>query len=351
MLAVLTLIWLTAISGGEVRSAEQPPAGSPPGEERITVSYVSLRNRTGSSSAEDFYGGTRDKIRTGTCEVAFAPIWGLEDLAQSAPFYIPDEKSELGAIKEKSVVQFWSAFDAAGGEQGNIIVYIHGYKVDFGKSCRRAAIFQRALGLQDRLLLITWPADGNMLKYTWDEADLVWSVPHITRILKRVVQRFGQDRVNIVAHSLGARGAMQALVNMACPRPAAPLINELILLAPDIDTDIFRQELSGFRQLVQRITVYVSENDKALGLSQDVHGYPRLGQAGDHLAVFDSVETIDLSDIGKRRFSGHLYHLFNPAIIADLTRLIHTGEAAGQRPDLERSMHKGLPFWRMVPSE
>ena len=63
------------------------------------------------------------------------------------------------------------------GDNGNVVIYIHGYKIDFEKSCRRSAVFQRALGLQDRLLLFSWPADGNMLKYTWDEADLIWSVP------------------------------------------------------------------------------------------------------------------------------------------------------------------------------
>jgi len=134
---------------------------------------------------------------------------------------------------------------------------------------------------------------------------------------------------------------------MAYRDSAASILNELVLIAPDIDTDIFRQELPLVRKTATRITVYASDNDKALKLSHEVHGYPRLGLAGEHLAVLDGVETIDISHVGTRRFSGHIYHLFNPDVIEDLTQLLHTGKPADQRPALETVENNGLPYWRL----
>ena len=79
-----------------------------------------------------------------------------------------------------------------------------------------------------------------------------------------------------------------------------------------------------------------------------MHGYPRLGMAGEHLTVLEGVETIDISLVGTRRFSGHIYHLFNPEVIDDLTQLLHTGEPAAQRPGLETVESNGLPYWRLA---
>jgi esterase/lipase superfamily enzyme len=319
---------------------------------QIPVWFVTMRNQTGSAGLEDGFGGVRGKMRGGVCTVSFSPIPALEEVARAAPFYVPDGKLELTEIREMPVIRLVEEITALPpGGKGNIVVYIHGYNIGFGKSCRRAATFQRILGPEDRLLLVSWPADGQLLKYTWDESDLVWSVPHIAQILKAITRRAGSDPVDVVAHSLGARGAVMALSRLSCRKPGAPLINELVLVAPDIDTDVFRQELPAVRRLTRRVTIYVSANDKALKLSRDVHGYPRLGEAGEQLSVFNGVETIDLSLLGTRRFSGHLYHLFNPAVIQDLTRLLHTGKPAAQRPGLHPAEKDGRPYWRMVPEE
>jgi len=315
----------------------------------IAVPYVTLRNRTDSARPPEYFGGSRGQSSAGICTVSFSPIWGLDGIAESAPFYIPDESIELTGLEEVKLDRLFTAISQFPQmNNGNIVIYIHGYKIDFDKSCRRSALFQRALGLHDRLLLFSWPADGNMLKYTWDEADLVWSVPHIAQFIKEVVSRAGKRKVDVVAHSLGGRGAVQALARLAYNTSAPPILNELVLIAPDIDTDIFRQELPVIKSAVNRVTVYVSENDKALQLSHEVHGYPRLGEAGDNLTVLEGVETIDISGIGKRRMSGHLYHLFNQEVIEDLRQLLHTGQGASQRPSLKTANHENLPYWQMV---
>jgi len=315
----------------------------------FSVPFVTLRNRTGSSSPAEYFGGERGEPTAGVCTVAFSPIRALEGIAEAAPFYLPDEKIELAAIRETPLEDLFSGVESfLHGDGGAVVVYIHGYKIDFETSCRRGAIFQRALGPQNRIVLFSWPADSNALKYTWDEADLMWSVPYLARFVDEIVKRAGKGRVDVVAHSLGARGAALALARMAYREPAASILNELVLVAPDIDTDIFRQELPLFRKAARRITVYASEKDKALKVSHEVHGYPRLGMAGEYLAVLEGVETIDVSPIETRRFSGHIYHLFNPEVTGDLTRLLRTGEPAGERPGLQALESDGLPFWRLV---
>ena len=341
-----------------VLAAEQP---HPPGEEkdvmerkteRVSVPFVTLRNRTGDTTPANYYGGSRGSLEAGVCTVSFSPLRGLEDIAETVPFYIPDEKIEVASIKEASLTQLERGIESLPAKaRANLVLYLHGYQLDSAKSCRRGALLQRALGLAERLLLFSWPADGNMLKYTWDEADLVWSVPHIATFLERIVSISGAGSVDVVAHSLGARGIVQALIRLSYRNSGRMILNELVLIAPDIDTDMFRQELTQLKSVVRRVTVYVSENDKALKLSQEVHGYPRLGQGGEHLAIFTDVESIDISGIGLRRFSGHIYHLFNPEVINDLTELLKTGKPAAERSRLKAAQKEGLDYWLLQSEE
>lgn len=336
--------------------AEEGPAQAPGAEgpitERVSVLYATVRDRTGSKSLEEFYGGARDRLRTGVCAMAFTPIPSLQGIADSFSFYIPNQWERIEAISEFSEQQFWDEI-AAGRvrDGGNVVVYVHGYNISFEKSCRNAALFQRALGLQDRLVLFSWPADGNVLNYTLDEADLEWSVGPLEYGLKELVERLGPGQADVVAHSLGARGVVRALSRIGCGGVSGPLLDELVLMAPDIDTAIFQQELPTLRPLAKRITLYASENDRALWLSHEVHGYPRLGEAGEQLMLMEGVETIDVSAVGLQRISGHLYHLFNPAVTADLERLLHTGNPAGERPGLEAAQLDGKPYWRMLPAD
>ncbi len=316
-------------------------------ENTATIPFVTLRNK---DVARGTFGGQRGPIHAGTCVVSFSPIRVLEDLADSAPFYIPDEKVETVEINDFSVSDLVSGIEtSAKTEGGSTVVYVHGYNIDFDKGCRHSAVLQRSLGLHDRLLLFSWPADGNVFKYTWDEADLVWSVPYMADFLKDLARRTGPGGTDIVAHSLGARGAFQALTRIAWQNQDTTLFEELVLIAPDIDVDTFRHDLPLLKKIVNRITIYVSENDKALKLSREVHGYPRLGEAGASLTTFAGVETIDISLISLQRISGHVYHLSNKAVIDDLGLLLRANTPADDRPGLERRKQAGITYWQMMP--
>lgn len=320
--------------------------------EHVAVWYVTIRNRETQRSAGDIYGGLRGERHMGICSVTFTQIPALEDIADSAPFYIPDERMELQHVNESTRNRFWEEIDAfARNNDGKIVFYIHGYNVGFEKSCRRAAILQRSLNPRHRLLLFSWPADGNLLSYTRDEADLVWSVPQLADLLQKLAQYVGPERLDVVAHSLGTRGVVMALSRMVCKPSITPLINELILVAPDIDRDHFLDVWPRIRPLVRRTTLYTSENDRALRASHEAHGYPRLGEAGEHLTVLAGIETIDVSPVGKRRFSGHIYHLYHPAVAADLQILLNTGRPADGRANLQRAKHQGVSYWLLEPKD
>ncbi len=316
----------------------------------VSVLYATLRKHEATKQPEKYYGDSRGELNTGICNMEFKPVNGLKTLADSVPFYIPDRIRSLRKIVEFPQEEFWKRLEASvARDNGNLVFYIHGYNIGFEKACIRAATFQRALSLHGRMLLFSWPANGNLLTYTHDEADLAWSVYHLENFLTQLSQRFGSSRINLVAHSLGGRGVLEALSRMGYSNPSKQLFNELILIAPDVDSQIFRQRLPKLRPLVRRITLYASESDNALKLSHEIHGSNRLGEAGKMLTVDASIETIDVSALNARTVSGHIYHLHNSMVIADIKQLIDEGKGAGQRSALEEKSLHGVRFWNLNP--
>ncbi len=330
---------------GEDKSANSKALGED-GSQR-TVAFITLRNKTGNSKATKFFGDDRSIRRAGHCILSRTPLKALQPIAENAPFYIPDDVVVLDGIKENSLEDFWRDLDQTRGNRRPVL-YTHGYFIDFERGCKRASIFQASQGLAGRFLLFSWPSDGAILNYTRDESDLYWSVAPLAQTLTDMVGRFGAGGFDVTAHSLGTRGVFLALVQMASSEQATkPLINNLVLLAADIDIGMFIQHLPRIRPLARNITIYVSANDTPLALSRQVHGYPRLGESGSHLDGLTGVDIIDLSEIPVRYLSGHLYHLYNDIITKDLAQLLDHGQSASQRSNLKQT---GENYWLLQPN-
>jgi esterase/lipase superfamily enzyme len=263
---------------------------------------------------------------------------------------VPDTNRNVDTIREFPEARLWKAFAEASksSSQHSVVLYVHGYNIDFVKGCRRASIFQTALDRQQRLLFFSWPSDGNLTSYTHDEADIEWSQSYLESVINRLTRIYGPGRVNIIAHSLGSRGVLRAL-QLISRSNGKGIINELVFLAPDIDTDVFRAVFPDIKKVARRITLYASVNDNPLRLSHEVHGYPRLGEAGENLLVMQGLDTIDVSISGGREVTGHLYHLYNDRVRADLGMLLRTNTAADKRPFLKKHVKDGLPFWLLMP--
>jgi esterase/lipase superfamily enzyme len=339
LLVALSLFAYAPGANSETRSAVANAEGVEVDANEVlsqSVPFLTLRNKTGSDDASEYFGGERSALQAGYCELSRTPINSLKSIAEKAPFYIPDEIVELDSIRESSVEDLWQAMQGTANSQAPVL-YMHGFYISHERGCKRASILKQSLGLEGRFVLFSWPSAGAILDYTQDEADLYWSVAPLRGVLSDMVGRFGKGNANIVAHSLGTRGVMLALVLLAQAQlDDKPLFNQVVLIAPDIDVGIFEQYLPMIRPLAHNMTVYVSGNDSPLALSRQVHGHPRLGEAGEHLEGLNGVEIIDLSDIPIRVPSGHVYHLYQNIVAEDLAQILNHNKPAAQRKNLKQ---------------
>ena len=330
-----TLLFLGFVGWLWMSAGATLPVAAQSAKTEVVVPFFTLRNATGDADPSKAYGTDRSTLSSGRCFIEVTDLGFLTPLAEAAPFYVPETALSISKVETLKIEQLTAEL-ARSAKPDRPVLYTHGYYVDFEKGCRRAKVLQRNSGLEGRFLWFSWPSDGSLTDYASDEADLYWSVPDMAEVIERLGSQFGPGRLNLAGHSLGSRGIVYALYEIANRRPDFRL-GEVALLAPDMDFQTFSKLLPRIRPIVNSLTVYVAAADRPLALSAQLHGYPRLGETGNPVTSLNGVEVIDLSDLPVRSPTGHLYHIYNREVGEDLNQLFNEGKSADQRRNLVRS--------------
>lgn len=175
---------------------------------------------------------------------------------------------------------------AADKDSGRVLVYVHGFRETFFTTSRDTAQIARLTGFSGPVIQYSWPSQGDFLKYVVDETNMYWDERNFRKFLTKLAQQPWTKEIILVSHSLGARLVLPAVefVDRTAANSDSSVVSNIILVSPDIDRQDFErgiaEEVLSARRVNndRRITVYVSAKDRALSLSDDIHGYPRLGR-------------------------------------------------------------------------
>jgi len=290
-------------------------------ETLVELRFVTNRKLVSSRSAGDYFGDDHGELAAGRCRVGFEA---------------DDDRGDVLRVDTQPLETI-----LADRAPGPFVIYVHGYGEYFAKNCRRAALLQERLGLDDRMLLFSWPS-SSYLTYAGDAGDLEQSIDELNALLTLAADSIGPQRIVLMAHSMGSRGIVDALR----ARDDEARFGSAIFIAPDIRRDVFRENVAMLQQKASDIVVYTSDSDRVLWLSTTVNVSGRLGVAKEF--DVDHTTVIDVTPTGTNDISGHLYHMLNPAVIEDLRVLLGTTP-----DDAERRYHRvpgEMPgFWRLQP--
>jgi len=112
-------------------------------------------------------------------------------------------------------------------------------------------------------------------------------------------------KINLMVHSMGHQVVLPALKQLGDLNPSQPLVNELILNAPDFNAADFKNLVKDIKKTSNRITLYCSYNDKAMFASKTFNDNERLG-ACTFLPDIDSINVSLVDD--KTLGLGHSYY-------------------------------------------
>lgn len=304
------------------------------------------------------YGGEyTDHIDMGVCEVTI-PDTHREGETEG-PSIIRWEVDEdlqkhivLRRVRRMESDEFFGSLRRKMQHQGNhLLVFIHGYNVSFEDAARRTAQMSSDLKFAGAPVFYSWPSQADWMKYRVDEKNVELSVDQLKEFLLAIAKRSDADSINLVAHSMGNRVLTDALKEIdVATTEREQLFNQVILAAPDIDADIFKQRIApAIVTKAKHITLYASSRDRALVVSRTFNsGDPRAGDAGESLVVVPGIETIDVSS-GDSSLLGHSYYGDNVSVLQDIEFLLRDQPAHARR-FLEPMAHQGdLIYWLFMP--
>ena len=278
-------------------------------------------------------------------------------------------------------------------QQKHVCLFVHGFNNTFVESADRyqkiaSKLFDGADGLGE-LISFDWPTAGSLLGYLPDRAMARRVGDDLTNVLEALYDWLSikqaaatkntkdacRARTSIIAHSMGNYAlayAMEALWTRKNRPLLVSLLQEVLMVAADVDNDMFRdgEQVSddsgeGVSNLSYRITALYTGRDDVLGASAGLKhfGKRRLGRAGldRSYPIPDNVWDIDCSTLLSQGVNGLAIHgeYFEPAEIKvyalmrkllqgiDRSLLIASGVVPMAHP---RVQQVGLPQARAVES-
>lgn len=237
----------------------------------------------------------------------------------------------------------------ATSQRKEIIVFVHGINNSFKDPMYRMAQLWHMMGRSCVPIVYTWPSNpdlGPLRGYTYDRESGEFTVHHFREFLRLLARCPNLERIHVLAHSRGTDIALTAIREMHLQARARGAetreelkLGNVVLAAPDLDLEVTLQRLRPdlVHRAVSRLTFYVSEKDKAIGIAKWLFSsIDRLGQLrsdvlseGQQSALRSGV--IDVIDAKVSRLGphGHSYFIDNPAVLSDLILVLRDDRAPG----------------------
>jgi len=209
------------------------------------------------------------------------------------------------------------------GSNRDILLFVHGFNTGLDDARYRLAQIVTDGHFGGVPILFTWASNNNFLAYGSDKERATASRDALEKVLYRLSQLPDVGKIHVLAHSMGAWLAMEALRQNAIAGHADlnGHLGEIMLAAPDLDLAVFEAQLARLGTGAH-VSVFVASNDRALSLSSTLAGDRRLGALDLKQAEIRSeiarlgVKVYDLTGENDPDFLHHGAYANVPQVIA-----------------------------------
>jgi esterase/lipase superfamily enzyme len=232
-------------------------------------------------------------------------------------------------------------------EQKDVYIYIHGFNNSFDDAVFRAAEMWHFMGRTGVPIAYSWPAGlGGIRGYAYDRESGEFTVTHLRHFIRTISECPDVERIHLIAHSRGCDVLISALRELHIWNRAQGhstqrelKLENVVLAAPDVDEEVFMQRFvgEGLLNAAKRTTIYASQHDKAIELSDLVFASRRrLGKLGARdfnpkmrhaLAKLPNVQFIECKLSGV--WMSHSYVFTHPAALSDLILVLRDRRPPG----------------------
>jgi esterase/lipase superfamily enzyme len=337
---LLGLLAVAACAERPLEGVLTPVAETAPGASRVRVLVASTRQR--SSDSAQMYGGERaGETSYAAITVSIPPDSNRKAGEVQWPKTLPgDPKRDFVTLSTDYLTkqQFLAAVDegAKRNKDGKVIVFGHGFNNRFDDAVYRFAQIHHDAQVPAVPVLFSWPSRGSaaLRAYIYDKESANYSRDAFDELIDDIGRNRNVKETNVLAHSMGNWIAVETLRARALRgKRQGDKLKNVMLVAPDVDVDVFQAQLRRMGPNIPRLSLFVSRDDKALGLSEVIAGgVPRLGDIDPEQEPYKSEfekAKIDVYDMTSMKSAHAHSKVFEN--VSTVVGMIRARFAAGQK--------------------
>ncbi len=248
----------------------------------------------------------------------------------------PDPSASFVTLKAEpmSETQVPAWFKRQAGPQRRALIFVHGFNTGFADASFRMAQLASDLGTKAAPVLFTWPSRANALDYVYDRESTIYSRSALAAVLKEAIASRDVAEIVVVSHSMGSWLTMEALREIALRTGRlSAKIKTVVLASPDIDVDVFRNQVIEMGPVRPKFLLVNSRNDLALSLSRFIAGdVDRLGSADlreyKPLLAKYGIKLIDATEVEQADPLGHNAFAESGALLRSIGETLNSSARA-----------------------
>jgi len=295
--------------------------------------------------------------------------WGL--LGSTVPYWADIALMFPDSPPPDATGRFTDAINAqlALSKKKHVYIYVHGFKVVYEDPVLVASELWHFMGYNGAFIAYAWPSTPSAFAYIRDSDTSAGYARNFRLLLEAIAEHTDVEQIHVIGYSNGTRLVTRALEQLALINQgknaeeiyAKLRIHNVILVGSDLDRGVFDSYLSdGLLNVQKHLTIYMSESDKALGMSQFLTRRQRVGQmfGGDggelkpwgRKALVEYADQISLINVtnaeGAESGNGHGYFRNSPWASSDILMTLYYGLTPKQRGLVDE---EGLPMYTFPP--
>lgn len=222
----------------------------------------------------------------------------------------------------------------AAGPKKRVLIFVHGFNSTYEEAVFRFAQISHDSGADAAPILFTWPSRGSVFGYLYDRESANYSRDSLETMIAQAAARPDVSEITLMAHSMGSWLSMEAVRQLAIRRGAVPpKLKNIVLASPDLDVDVFQEQLKAIGPAENRITIFTSQDDRALLVSRRLAGgVQRLGSVDltqpSVQADFAKrgINVVDLSGVRSGDGLNHTKFAESPEVVKAIGRRLIAGD-------------------------
>ena len=234
----------------------------------------------------------------------------------SLNYYIKDNSADILSVQD-ALCFLNESITKENSKDKKVVFYVHGFWASLSFALHRtASAFQKYYFKSEEsnvaaIVHIIWSASG--LIYKQSIFNIEDSKTSLALLLNEIPSKI-ENRYSLMCHSMGNRFLYETLN----ANKVQVNFEELVMVAPDLDFQLFENQPQLFTQIAKEVTVCYHSKDKTLKLSGFINRAKRLGRSKFIVDVpnIKFIDFTDLNDISSLtdKLMRHLYFITSKTV-------------------------------------